>query len=118
VEVVQPEPHVPWDVDGSVLTIGSEEKTISIDLEEYQTDSETVMDIYGSPEGLGVCGKCGSYVLSVEIPPRKYREEEGEPYGGSGDGPSVVLVPEPLDIASVVLRLWTVESETTEDFNI
>jgi hypothetical protein len=75
-----------------------------------------VIDIYGSPEGLGVCSKCGSYVLSVEIPPRKYREEEGEPDGGSGEGQSFTLVPEPLDMASVILRLWTVETgdENTE----
>lgn len=112
VEAVQPEPHIPWEVDGSVLTVGSGDETVVIDLEERRTDSETVIDIYKGPKGLGERNKCGSYVLSVEIPPRRYREETAEQ--GDGEGASVTLAPEPLDMASVVLRLWTAEIETEE----
>jgi hypothetical protein len=32
VEAVQPEPHIPWEVDGSILTVGSGDKTVVIDL--------------------------------------------------------------------------------------
>ena len=110
---VQPEPHIPWEVDGSVLTVGSGEETVVVDLQERQTDSETVIEICRCEGGL-MEGVCGSYVLSIEIPPRRYREETTEP-DGSGEGTPVTPAPEPLDIASVVLRLWTVDvDENTE----
>ena len=112
VEAVQPEPHIAWKINSSVLTVGSGEDAIAVDLEERQTDSETVIDICRCEGGL-MEGACGSYVLSVQIPPRKYHEEAGEESPECGTG--IILVPEPLDIASVILRLWTEESMATFD---
>jgi hypothetical protein len=110
----QPEPHVAWGVDGSLLAVGTEDELIVIDLAERQDDSAVVVDITQGPDGLAE-GVHGPYVLSAEIPPRRYREEvsEGE------EGETTVFVPEPLDVASVVLHLWTVvtvvnDTETTE----
>jgi hypothetical protein len=70
--------------------VGTGEDTVVIDLEERQTDSVTVIDVTQGVNGLAE-GIHGPYVLSVEIPPKRYREIE----------------PEPFDAASVVLRLWT-----------
>jgi hypothetical protein len=93
---IQPEPHVKWDVEDTVLTVGEGEDTVIIDLSERQEDGEAVIDICRGPNGL-MEGLNGAYVLSVEIPPRRYKSSE----------------PEPLDIASVTVRLWTDEREGT-----
>ena len=114
VEAVQPEPHVPWEVDGNVLTVGTEENNIVIDLEERQTDSEVVIDLYKGSGGIGERDRCGSYVMSVKIPPKRYREEAAEP-GNGGDFESGALVPEPLDIASVEILLWTAETNAADE---
>jgi hypothetical protein len=115
---LQPEPHVAWGADGTLLRAGSGEDAVEIDLAERQGDSETVIDVCRCPEGL-MEGACGSYVLSIEIPPRKYREETGDAANMTFDeeGTSIIPVPEPLDMASVTIRLWTdgVEAKEKEE---
>ena len=125
---VQPEPHVPWEIDGSVLIIGTEDDSAMIDLEERQGDGQVVIDICRCPSGF-MEGVRGVYILSAEIPPRRYREEidESEDAGvwsEEADGepaalpmPKVNLIPEPLDMAAVVLYLWTYDREMEENIN-
>jgi hypothetical protein len=122
IEYLQPEPHVPWKIDGTVLAVGEEDERVEIDLAERESDSQVVIDICRCSMGL-MEGACGEYVLSVEIPPRRYREEESEASGvengGMSSGAGMILVPEPLDLASVTVRLWTdagrgVETPETE----
>ena len=121
---VQPEPHVPWDIDGSVLIVGTEDDNIMIDLEERQGDGQVVIDICRCPSGF-MEGVRGVYILSAEIPPRRYREEidesgeaglwSGEPDGSAAlSMPRVKHIPEPLDIAAVVLYLWNYDNTETE----
>ena len=123
IEVLQPEPHVPWNIDGSVLTAGIGDDLVVIDLEERQADSEVVIDVCRCPSGL-MEGVCGAYVLCVKIPPRRYREEADETMETASEdvdgeeiigGPNIILVPEPLDLASVVISLWTDEVKEMED---
>jgi hypothetical protein len=110
---IQPEPHVTWSIEGTILTIGEEDEVLIIDLAEREGDDEIVVDVTRGPDGLAE-GIHGPYVLSAEIQPRKYREEvsSSESAGGIG-APEATRVPEPLDIASVVLTLWTTEIENT-----
>jgi hypothetical protein len=103
IEKLSPAPHVAWRVDGTVLIVGMDEHTI--DLAERQDDDVVIIDICDCP-GKGLMeGVCGAYVLSVEIPPKRYRTEAWV------EEEVNVLVPEPLDVASVTLRLWTYEKE-------
>jgi hypothetical protein len=110
---MQPAPHIPWSIeDDSCLCVGSGEELIEIRLADRQTDSVTVIDICRCP-GKGLMeGACGAYVMSVEIPPTRYKEEVVEDF----DGSTVMNVtPEPLDVASVVLRLWSInDTDATE----
>ena len=110
---VQPKPHAEWDVEGTVLTVGTGDESLEIDLAERQCDDETIIDICRCPDGVKE-GVSGSYVLSVKIPPSRYREEAAEPGNGS-DFESGTLVAEPLDMASVELLLWTVETNSTDE---
>jgi hypothetical protein len=112
---LQPKPHVPWGFDETLLKVGAGEDIVEIDLAERQGDSEAVIDICRCASGL-MEGACGSYVLSVEIPPRRYREETGDTQdmSGSEEVTGTIFVPEPLDMASVTIRLWTDEAEAEE----
>jgi hypothetical protein len=94
-EAIQPAPHVAWAIDGTVLAVGTGEDSVIVDLNERQTNSVTIIDVTRGANGL-VEGIHGPYVLSVEIPPRRSFEME----------------PEPLDAASVILRLWTYNHNT------
>lgn len=85
-----------FTVDGTVLTIGS----LSIDLAERQTDVQRVIDVcldttYTTvQEGVGAW-----YVATIIIPPREYQLVENESSETS-------VVPMPLDIGKVEIRLW------------
>lgn len=86
-----------FTVDGTVLTIGN----LSIDLAKRQTDVQQVIDIcldngYTTmKEGVGAW-----YVATVIIPPKEYQIVENE----SGE---TNVVPMPLDMRKVEIRLWT-----------
>jgi hypothetical protein len=114
IEEVQPAPHVTWRIDEGALIVEDVDCCqVAIDLTERQTDSEVVIDITRDPQHLKE-GIHGPYVLSVIIPPRRYREELGEP-SESGDTGTVTQVPEPLDVASVTVRLWNYAGANAEN---
>ena len=54
----------------------------------------------------GLGGKSG-YVADIEIPPRDYADVES----GEGDEHTITQMALPLDSATVVLRLWPIETE-------
>jgi len=49
----------------------------------------------------GLDGKAG-YVADIEIPQRQYRQETT----GEGDQEKIIDIPVPLDLDTVVLKLW------------
>lgn len=85
-----------FSVNGTVLTIGS----LSIDLQERQGDVQRVIDVcldttYTTvQEGVGAW-----YVATIIIPPREYRLVEN-------DNGETSIVPMPLDMSKVEIRLW------------
>jgi hypothetical protein len=96
---IQPEPHVLWDLHDNILVVGFGEKSLQIDLAERQSSSQEVVDITQGAMGL-MEGIYGPYVLSAEIPPRRY-EDDG-------------TTPIPLDMAAVTVLLWTVQPEVSD----
>jgi hypothetical protein len=92
---MQPEPHVSWDVLDKILVVGSGEDLVQINLAERQSESQEVIDITQGAMGL-IEGIYGPYVLSAEIPPKRYAD----------DGTTVV----PLDMAAITVRLWTIQN--------
>jgi hypothetical protein len=109
-----------YSLNGSILTIGG----LSVDLAQEQGDQEVIITI-GRCKGMvhrGLMGKSCEYLADVIIPPRKYETVDVEGPGsgtvGSGDEEPVThteSVPVPLDLDSVILRLWPVveQSEVT-----
>ncbi|MDR1902874.1 MAG: hypothetical protein LBQ88_11405 [Treponema sp.] len=107
-----------YSLDGTILTIGD----IELDLAEEQQDQEIVIP-FGTCEGVIHRGlmPCCSYVAEVVIPPRRYEivevpDEPGIGTVSSGGtkkkdeepGTHTENVPLPLDIDSVVLKLWPI----------
>jgi hypothetical protein len=106
-----------------VLKIGD----IQIDLEAEQQDQEVIIPI-SDHNGMIHRGMmpCCSYVAEIIIPPRKYElvevEDEHQVESGSSGKeqeeerkPRMENVPVPLDMESVVLRLWPVEDNRHEE---
>ncbi|GHV79111.1 hypothetical protein AGMMS49944_09020 [Spirochaetia bacterium] len=92
-----------------VLTIGE----IVLDLDEEERDQEVVIS-FTQCEGVIHRGlmSCGDYVAEVIIPPRRYVQEEVPDEAGEDPdedmGTHTENVPVPLDIDSVILKLWPV----------
>jgi hypothetical protein len=77
---------------------------IVIELEKETKDDQNIINITRKNDGecvIGLEGKNG-YVADIEIPPRQYRYDET----GEGEDLKVVKVSLPLDLNTVVLKLW------------
>lgn len=85
-------------------------ENITIDLEDaVKDDCLNVLTITRSccgPCVLGLDGKAG-YVADIEIPPRQFRHETT----GEGDEEKTQRIPLPLDLNTVVLKLWPYGTE-------
>jgi hypothetical protein len=107
-----------YALNEAVLTIGG----IAVDLEAEQEDQEVII-AFSDHNGMIHRGMmpCCRYVAEVLIPPRRYElvavehtpvnEDDGE--GKESDeeaGTHTENVPVPLDIDSVVLKLWPEET--------
>jgi hypothetical protein len=100
-----------YSLDEHILTIGE----IVLDLDEEERDQEVIIS-FTQCEGMVHRGlmDCGDYVAEVVIPPRRYVQEEVPDEAKEGDDPDEELgthtenVPVPLDIESVILKLWPV----------
>jgi hypothetical protein len=80
-----------------------------IDLEKETKDDQNIINITKGDNGefiLGLGGKKG-YVADIEIPPRQYRFEET----GEGEDAVTNKIPVPLDLNTVVLKLWPYGAE-------
>lgn len=88
------------------LTVGG----IVIDLEDSTLDGcQNILNITRNSDGtcvLGLGGKAG-YVADIEIPPRQYRYETT----GEGEEEKTEKIPIPLDLNTVVLKLWPYGTE-------
>jgi hypothetical protein len=127
VEKVDPsrEAFSDYSLEGAVLTIAG----IPVKLEEEQDEQEVIIT-FAACEGKVHRGMmpCCQYVADVIIPPRRYEsvEVDGPPENAfSGDGkkgdqeevPATHLetVPVPLDLDSVILKLWPAEHNRHEE---
>jgi hypothetical protein len=116
-----------YSLEGAVLTIGG----IAVDLETEQEDQEVIIT-FSNHNGMIHRGMmpCCDYVAEVLIPPRRYEtvEVDGPPTSGfssNGEGnqneaPATHMetVPVPLDLDSVILKLWPVEYNRHEEVNM
>jgi hypothetical protein len=116
-----------YSLDEAILTIGG----IAVDLEAEQEDQEVIIT-FSDHNGMIHRGMmpCCNYVAEVLIPPRRYEtvEVEGPPTstfsgnGKEGDGETpathMETVPVPLDLASVILKLWPAESSRQEEISM
>jgi hypothetical protein len=107
-----------YSLEGAVLTIGG----IEVDLEAEQGEQEVIISI-SNHEGKIHRGMmaCCEYVAEVIIPPRRYEMVEVEAsagtfHGGEGEEPATHTerVAVPLDMDSVVLKLWPAEDNRQE----
>jgi hypothetical protein len=116
-----------YSLDGAILTIGG----IAVDLETEQKDHELIVT-FSDHNGMIHRGMmpCCNYVAEVLIPPRRYEtvEAEGPPtstFSGNGkEGDEEVpathmeTVPVPLDLDSVILKLWPAEYDRQEEISM
>jgi hypothetical protein len=116
-----------YALEGAVLTIGG----IAVDLETEQEDQEVII-AFSDHNGMIHRGMmpCCAYAAEVLIPPRRYEtaEAEGPPEGaffGSEEGSQseapathMETVPVPLDLDSVIVKLWPAEHGRHEEVNM
>jgi hypothetical protein len=116
-----------YSLEEAILTIGG----IAVDLEAEQEDQEVIIT-FSDHNGMIHRGMmpCCNYVAEVLIPPRRYEtvEAEGPPTstfsgnGNEGDEEEPVTHMEtvlvPLDLDSVILKLWPAEYDRQEETNM
>jgi hypothetical protein len=86
-------------------------ENVVIDLEKETGDDQNIINITRKSNGecvIGLEGKNG-YVADIEIPPRQYRFEET----GEGEDKKTEKISLPLDLNTVVLKLWPHGTEET-----
>jgi hypothetical protein len=107
-----------YTLEGTTLSIGG----ISVDLVAEQGDQENIIT-FSSCNGMIHRGMmpCCKYVAEVLIPPRRYelmevaneRNEDDEDDEEPGTHTESVAVP--LDLESVVLKVWPVEDNQAQE---
>ena len=106
-------------LEGSILTIAD----IAVDLKAEQGDQEVIIT-FASCGGKVHRGMmpCCEYVADVIIPPRKYttvevENEASEDEEDEDEGPNTPTesVPVALDLDSVTLKLWPIETQNEND---
>jgi hypothetical protein len=129
VEKVDPtrEAYSDYSLEEAILTIGG----IAVDLEAEQEDQEVII-AFSDHNGMIHRGMmpCCNYAAEVIIPSRRYEtvEVDGPPAnafsgGKKGDKEEVPAthmetVPVPLDLDSVILKLWPAEHDRHEEVSI
>ncbi|MDR2891584.1 MAG: hypothetical protein LBV80_00635 [Deltaproteobacteria bacterium] len=118
-------PWAEYSEAGTTVSITCHNVTLPIDCAARQTDARVTIDVVHGAGGALVEGieGGGSYVATLEIPPAKYAEPDlpvmplsapdGEDGGfdgmameGGGSPERLPLTPE--EMATVILRLWTI----------
>lgn len=112
IEYLQDAPHAELSLEGSVLIIAG----LGIDLETRQADSQEIIDITKRDEHIveGINGQDGSYVASVILPPKEYEEVDTGEEDEHGN-PVYEKTALPLDTNRVVLKLWQLTPDQTEE---
>jgi hypothetical protein len=104
-----------YSLEGTILSIGG----IEVDLEAEQENQEVIIT-FSNHNGMIHRGMmpCCEYVAEVILPPRRYEavEVDGPPVkafsGEEGEevpATYIETVPVPLDVDSVILKLWPAE---------
>jgi len=108
VEKVDQAREVTTDIqlDGTLLSVAG----VKINLEEEEADSQVLITVSlhgGIAMRQPVAG--GEYIADIIIPPRRY-----EPVDDIGEDGEIKTesVPLPIDINSVVLRLWPISAKS------
>jgi hypothetical protein len=113
-----------FTLEGAILTVGG----VTIDLSLEEGDQQVIIQ-FGSCQGVVHRGlmPCCEHVADVIIPPRKYQtvEVEGSPQETTRNDMSeeeepatyTETVPVPLEVESVILRLWPIVDATVSEIN-
>ena len=97
-------PKIGYDVMGNKIMFADE---LMLNLEKMERDFEVHIDICKDKFGMLTMGLSENYVAEIEIPARKYVEEQGE---ADEQGNTVVSkVPVPFNMDEVTLILWSME---------
>ena len=103
-----------YSLEGKILMVAG----IAIDLEAEQRDEERVL-VFSRCNGevhRGMMGDCCEYAAEVVIPQRRYEPVEVPNEDGDGEEPAthMEMAPVPLDVESVVVKLWPMEELQAE----
>jgi hypothetical protein len=130
IEKVDPirEAFSDYSAEGTVLKISK----VTVDLAAEESDQEVIIS-FGTCNGMVHRGlkPCCQHVADVIIPPRKYEavEVDGPPTGsmeatsaakdGKAGGPEthMEMVPVPLNMDTVTLKLWPIVDESQSEVN-
>ena len=108
IKVVEKTPgkHIEYTVKGEKITFGDEELTVKLSAKER--DEKVVVDICMDKDKgimMGTGGAARSYAAQVEIPPRRYEEQDSGQKDENGRN-IMVPVPLPFDMSRCTLILW------------
>lgn len=95
------QPVAEFSVSGSTVIVAG----VHVDCAARQGDSTTLIEVR-SNKGVAEEGGSGAYLAHIEIPPKTYREEEGDAASADSEDASTVKVADPLDPDAVVITLW------------
>lgn len=125
VQVIEKNPgeKIAWEQSGTRLFFGDDE--LMLNVAKYQKDWHVQVDICADENSNLVIGTGTGryYVAQVDIPAIKYEEVEDEAEEASESEnedeentqqtPAKQMIPLPLDMADVILTLWSVDDLKT-----
>lgn len=109
---VTPGKYIEYETTAKSIIFG-EDEDLSINLKNREADEKVVIDICFDRDGNLTMGTSAGfrYAAQVEIPARKYREEQQDnPNKGQEGEPDTITVftPVPFDIEECTLYLWSI----------
>lgn len=92
------QPVADFAFAGTTVTVAG----VAIDCAERQLDTAVTIEVRANKTGPSE-GGAGAYLAQINIPARRYKDEEGEDKDGN---PVVLQEPIPLDPNAVEVTLW------------
>lgn len=100
--------YVPFTIDGTMLNAGKGENTVSLDLEEAQSDTAVTIDIMQDYDGTLSMDKGILSVMTIAIPPaREKLVETGETNDKGESAYKVEKVP--VDVENIHFTLYPMQ---------
>jgi hypothetical protein len=94
---------IDWEQSGTKIFFGDDE--IMVNVAKYQRDEERTIDIVIARDGTLAIGADSGirYAAQIEIPENEYN------YVENGETEETEKVKVPLDMANVILKLWSID---------